>query len=57
MPPKAAIRNIETPVGIGITQVMNSRTVRPRLTRALNMPMTGDREIHQARSKAVQDWR
>ncbi len=49
VPPKAAIQTIETSVGIGITQVMNSRTVRPRLTRAMNMPMTGDQEIHQAR--------
>ena len=31
-----------------MTQNMNSRTVRPRLTRAMNMPTKGDQEIHQA---------
>ena len=48
VPPKAVIHKIETAVGIKSTQTMNSRTVRPRLTRAMNMPTKGDQEIHQA---------
>jgi hypothetical protein len=38
----------QTKDGMISTQMMNSRTVRPRLTRAMNMPTNGDQEIHQA---------
>ena len=47
-PPKTAIQKTQTMLGITSTQVMNSRTVRPRLTRAMNMPTKGDQLIHQA---------
>ncbi len=47
-PPRTVIQTMETAVGISSTQVMNSRTVRPRLTRAMNMPTNGDQLIHQA---------
>ena len=35
-------------VGIISTQMMNSRTVRPKLMRAMNMPTKGAQAIHQA---------
>ncbi|KKL91131.1 hypothetical protein LCGC14_1897740, partial [marine sediment metagenome] len=34
--------------GISKTQMINSRTVRPRETRAMNMPTKGAQEIHHA---------
>ena len=33
-------------VGTNITPSMNSRIVRPRLMRAMNMPTKGAQEIH-----------
>ena len=48
VPPKTVIHRTQTVVGMINTQMMNSRTVRPRLTRAMNMPTKGDQEIHQA---------
>ena len=47
-PPKTAIHSTQTMDGMISTQMMNSRTVRPRLTRAMNMPTKGDQLIHQA---------
>ena len=35
-------------VGMFIARVSRGRTVRPRLTRAMNMPTNGDQEIHHA---------
>ena len=35
-------------VGTISTQVMNSRTVRPKLMRAMNMPTNGAHATHQA---------
>ena len=34
-------------VGTNITPSMNSRMVRPRLIRAMNIPTKGAQEIHQ----------
>ena len=48
MPPKAVIHSTDTIEGTNSTQNRNSRTVRPRLTRAMNMPTNGDQEIHHA---------
>ena len=48
-PPKVAIQSTQTSDGMISTQTTNSRTVRPRLTRAMNIPTKGDHEIHQAR--------
>ena len=47
-PPKTAIQSTQTKLGIRRTQMMNSRTLRPLLTRAMNMPTKGDQLIHQA---------
>jgi hypothetical protein len=47
-PPKTAIHRTQTRLGMIRTQVTNSRTVRPRETRAMNMPTKGDQEIHHA---------
>ncbi|MNE51316.1 hypothetical protein D3C80_1459390 [compost metagenome] len=48
VPPKAVIHNTDTSDGTSSTAMRNSRTVRPRLTRAMNMPTKGDQLIHQA---------
>src|SRR6056297_4083161 len=48
VPPKAVIHRTETSDGTSSTATRNSRTVRPRLTRAMNMPTKGDQLIHQA---------
>src|SRR5690606_15426083 len=48
VPPKAVIHNTDTSEGTRVTAIGNSRTVRPRLTRAMNMPTKGDQLIHQA---------
>ena len=48
VPPSAVIHSVETSEGISSTATRNSRTVRPRLTRAMNMPTKGDQLIHQA---------
>lgn len=48
VPPNTAIHSTQTKLGINNTQTRNSRTVRPRLTRAMNMPTNGDQLIHQA---------
>src|SRR6056297_1774160 len=48
VPPKAVIQSTETKEGTSSTATRNSRTVRPRLTRAMNMPTNGDQLIHQA---------
>ncbi|MNO97368.1 hypothetical protein D3C76_890740 [compost metagenome] len=48
VPPNAVIHNTETSDGTSSTAIRNSRTVRPRLTRAMNMPTNGDQLIHQA---------
>src|SRR5690625_1667652 len=55
-PPKAVMQMVVTMSGIMSTAVMNSRTVRPRDTRAINMPTNGDHEIHQAQKNTVQPW-
>src|SRR5690554_4376386 len=48
VPPKAVIHSTETNEGTSSTEIRNSRTVRPRETRAMNIPTKGDQEIHQA---------
>jgi hypothetical protein len=48
VPPKAVIHSTQASEGTSSTEMMNSRTVRPRDTRAMNMPTKGDQEIHQA---------
>ena len=48
MPPKVAIHSRAMIVGTISTQVMNSRTVRPKLMRPMNMPTKGAQAIHQA---------
>lgn len=48
VPPKAVIQSTPTSMGMISTQIRNSRTLRPRLTRAMNIPTKGDQEIHQA---------
>ena len=48
VPPNAAIQNVQTTVGRRMTQIANSRTVRPRETRAMNMPTNGDHDTHHA---------
>ena len=42
------------PVGISNTPTINSRMVRPRETRAINIPTKGDQEIHHAQYMMVQ---
>ncbi len=46
--PKTVIQTKVKPAGMKSTAVMNSRTVRPREMRAMNMPTKGDQDIHQA---------
>ncbi len=46
--PKAVIHSRLNAVGTSSTPTMNSRTVRPREMRAMNMPTKGDQEIHHA---------
>jgi len=46
--PNVVIQRTETADGTIRTAIRNSRTVRPRLTRAMNMPTKGDQEIHHA---------
>src|SRR5690606_21941510 len=48
VPPKLVIQRTETSEGTSSTAIISSRTVRPRLTLAMNMPTKGDQEIHQA---------
>ena len=48
VPPSTVIHNTQASDGTSNTATMNSRTVRPRDTRAMNMPTNGDHEIHQA---------
>jgi len=48
VPPKTVIHRVHASEGTISTETMNSRTVRPRETRAMNMPTKGDQEIHQA---------
>jgi hypothetical protein len=48
VPPKAVIHRTEISEGTISTAVRNCRTVRPRETRAMNMPTKGDQLIHQA---------
>ena len=47
-PPKTDIHRNDSRVGISITPMTNSRTVRPLEMRAMNIPTNGDQEIHQA---------
>ena len=47
-PPKIANHSRLTALGIRMTPATNSRIVRPRLIRAMNMPTNGVQEIHQA---------
>src|SRR5680860_493465 len=53
-PPNALIHTAVITVGMSSTAMMNSRTVRPRETRAINMPTNGDQENHQAQENIVQ---
>ncbi len=46
--PNTVIQKKVNPAGMKSTAVTNSRTVRPREMRAMNMPTKGDQEIHQA---------
>ena len=46
--PKTVIQTKVKPAGTSRTPRMNSRTVRPREMRAMNMPTKGDQAIHQA---------
>ncbi len=48
VPPKAVIHSTDTSEGTSSTAMRNSRTVRPRLTLAMNMPTKGDQLIHHA---------
>src|SRR5690606_28788691 len=54
VPPNAVIHRTETSEGTSSTAARNSRTVRPRLMRAMNMRTKGDQLIHHAQQKAVQ---
>src|SRR5690606_26993253 len=46
--PKTVIQKNVNPAGMKRTATTNSRTVRPREMRAMNMPTNGDQEIDQA---------
>ena len=46
--PNTVIHSTQASEGTISTETMNSRTVRPRDTRAMNMPTKGDHEIHHA---------
>ncbi|MNV60922.1 hypothetical protein D3C71_1534070 [compost metagenome] len=46
--PKTVIHRKVKAVGTSSTPMTNSRTVRPREMRAMNMPTNGDQAIHQA---------
>ncbi|MNV60614.1 hypothetical protein D3C71_1530840 [compost metagenome] len=46
--PNAVIHSRLKAVGISSTPTTNSRTVRPREMRAMNMPTNGDQDTHQA---------
>lgn len=48
VPPKGFIHSAHTTVAMISTQITNSRTLRPRESRAMKMPAKGDQEIHQA---------
>ena len=48
MPPKTPIQTKMINDGISRTQTINSRTVRPLETRAMNMPTKGAQDTHQA---------
>ena len=48
VPPSAVIHSTEISAGITSTAVRNCRTVRPRETRAMNIPTNGDQLIHHA---------
>ncbi len=52
--PKAVIHKKVKPVGTSSTPVKNSRMVRPRETRAINIPTKGDQESHQPQYSKVQ---
>ena len=52
--PKAVIHSRLKAVGTSSTPMTNSRMVRPREMRAMNMPTKGDQEIHQAQYRMVQ---
>ncbi len=45
--PKTVIHRKVNSTGTSRTPVTNSRMVRPREIRAMNMPTKGDQEIHQ----------
>ena len=45
--PNTVIHRKVNSTGTSSTPVMNSRMVRPREMRAINMPTKGDHEIHQ----------
>ncbi len=47
-PPKIENQMRATMLGARSTPTTNSRMVRPRLMRAMNMPTNGVHEIHQA---------
>src|SRR5690606_13884880 len=57
VPPKAVIHSTDTTDGTSSTATRNSRTVRPRLMGAMNIPPKGDQLIHHAQYKAVQPSR
>src|SRR5690606_28545674 len=46
--PNTVIQRNVKPEGTSSTPIRNSRTVRPREMRAMNMPTKGDQEIHHA---------
>lgn len=47
-PPKMENHNVQKMVGTTKTPIINSRTVRPLETRAINVPTNGAQAIHQA---------
>src|SRR5690554_2581908 len=52
--PNTVIHIKVKPVGTSKIPVINSRIVRPRDTRAINIPTKGDQEIHQPQYSKVQ---
>ncbi|MOA09827.1 hypothetical protein D3C78_1296820 [compost metagenome] len=51
--PNTVIHSSVKPAGTNSTPVTNSRMVRPRETRAINMPTKGDQDNHQPQYNSV----
>ncbi|MNT34087.1 hypothetical protein D3C72_1700440 [compost metagenome] len=52
--PNIVIHSRVKPAGTNSTPQTNWRMVRPRDTRAMNMPTNGDQDIHQPQYSRVQ---